>query len=101
VSANVRWATDRWAVAFSASEARRKQWGGKRVDIPNCPNVWRVGEPMRVTAPAVGEYADATAWQSVAYLTIINAKKLVWYSEASRLAIPHIFRYLIFLENTE
>ncbi|MDR1925428.1 MAG: hypothetical protein LBQ66_13740 [Planctomycetaceae bacterium] len=34
---NVRWTTDRWAVVFSASEARRKQWSGKRVNIPNRP----------------------------------------------------------------
>jgi hypothetical protein len=37
--------------------------------------------PMRFGDPTVGEYADATAWQSVAYLTITNAKKLVWYNE--------------------
>jgi hypothetical protein len=30
---------------------------------------------MRFGDPAVGEYTDATAWQSVAHLTIINAKK--------------------------
>jgi hypothetical protein len=34
---NVRWATDRWAVAFSASEARRKQWGGTHIGKTKTP----------------------------------------------------------------
>ncbi|MDR1923884.1 MAG: hypothetical protein LBQ66_05885, partial [Planctomycetaceae bacterium] len=33
VADNVRWATDRRAVVFSASGASRKQWGGTRVGI--------------------------------------------------------------------
>ncbi|MDR1923938.1 MAG: hypothetical protein LBQ66_06155, partial [Planctomycetaceae bacterium] len=34
---NVRWTTDRWAVVFSASEARRKQRGGTRIDYTKLP----------------------------------------------------------------
>jgi hypothetical protein len=35
----VRWATDCQAVVFSASEARRKQWSGKRIGKNKMPNV--------------------------------------------------------------
>ncbi|MDR1925323.1 MAG: hypothetical protein LBQ66_13215 [Planctomycetaceae bacterium] len=37
--ANVRWVTDRWAVTFSASEARRKHWSGTCTEKTKTPYV--------------------------------------------------------------
>jgi hypothetical protein len=72
----VRWATDRRAVAFSASEAKPKT-ADRQIVVVN-QNALRFGGfsfADACSAPTVGEYADATAWQSVAHLTITNAKK--------------------------
>ncbi|MDR1925189.1 MAG: hypothetical protein LBQ66_12530 [Planctomycetaceae bacterium] len=51
----VRWVTDRRAVTFSSSEARRKQWGGTRIGKTKTPYVLGVLVlPMRVGDPVVG-----------------------------------------------
>jgi hypothetical protein len=69
---NVRWVTDRRAVAFSASGASRKQWGRTRIGKTKTPKTYGVLVlPMRFPLP-LSACADATAWQSVAHLTFAN-----------------------------
>jgi hypothetical protein len=54
--------------AFQSAPLR----GNCRLSATPTGTVWNINA---FHAPTVGEYADATTWQSVAHLTITNAKK--------------------------
>ncbi|MDR1923552.1 MAG: hypothetical protein LBQ66_04175 [Planctomycetaceae bacterium] len=73
VLVNVRWATDRRAVVFSASGASRKQWIAKpRRQNQNAQNVGRVGFAgafWRSNCRLAPTLFTKKAWQSVAHLT--------------------------------
>jgi hypothetical protein len=72
----VRWATDRWAVAFSASGASRKQWDrNTHQQNQNAQNVGRVGFADvfgRSSCRLAPTLFTKKARRSVAHLTFAN-----------------------------
>jgi hypothetical protein len=96
----VRWATDRWAVVFSASGASRKQWGRTRIGKTKTPYVlgvlvllMRVPLPQSASTPTQPPGSRLSTLRLPTRLGVPS--KLIRFPNALRrvgcLVIPHKF----------